>query len=313
MKLYKAFVLAGALVAFTPSTLAMETGGSANDEDVTPQVNMMEPLKLHRLVIAQVNVTDNATEVERHEAPNNSGEDVAVSKGSSFSDVVSQLLSYLPSMPKISMPTMPEFSMPTMPEFSMPSLSMSFFGSAPAVALRGTALPSPFAVDLGNQPTEQVVGYASQIPSILVQLGTLLRDNAGQDTEGIFRKSPDAGELNLALETIREGGDLTTTDPHLIAALIKEWFRELPGDILTEDYVSGRVPALNEPEASIYTWFLDLMGEIAENQAVNLMSPKALAIVFAPNLLNPDPDGTKGYGAMVLVAATTEKIESDIL
>ena len=89
-------------------------------------------------------------------------------------------------------------------------------------------------------------------------------------------------------------------DVHVIAQMIKTFFRKLPDPLynalhlsrssfeemvkLTPEQLTQRVEAFVEPFRSVLLWLLDLLIDVANLQKRNRMSPENLSIVFAPNL-----------------------------
>ena len=86
------------------------------------------------------------------------------------------------------------------------------------------------------------------------------------------------------------------TDLHVLATIIKVWFRMMPVKLLSVVspaeitscstgaqcmQVLQRFPAAHK---GVVLWLLDLMADVADQQESNKMNERALAIVMAPNL-----------------------------
>jgi len=157
-----------------------------------------------------------------------------------------------------------------------------------------------FGKDIELISSTFVPGYQSNIPTILVKLKTYLIEKGGLDLVGIFRMTPTTSALNrvkveLNMNTFKHCDDL-----HVVAKLIKVWFRELPQPIFHDEKVmalltdpSGHtlksaqdlIAAIKEPAQSIFMWLVDLCILVSAREKVNKMSPRNCAIVFGPNLI----------------------------
>ena len=154
--------------------------------------------------------------------------------------------------------------------------------------------------------TVEVNNFA--IPILLVKLYGSLKAHGGLDEEGIFRLAPDAGKCDALKEALNTDGTAlerlgAETDAHVLANLIKIWFRMLPerllGRIGMEQIaacesgqqcmdIMQRLPTLQK---GIFLWLLEMMADVAEHGETNRMSERAIAIVVAPNLYEPpDPE-----------------------
>uniref|UniRef100_A0A7S2HD61 Rho-GAP domain-containing protein n=1 Tax=Haptolina brevifila TaxID=156173 RepID=A0A7S2HD61_9EUKA len=134
--------------------------------------------------------------------------------------------------------------------------------------------------------------------------------------EGIFRLAPDATECDTLRHALNSDADALSridehTDPHVLANLIKLWFRLLPTKLLAGEMATAFAASASGAEAmallqsfpplhqGIFLWLLELMADVAEQQEANRMNERAIAIVMAPNLYGDDAqpsaaDGTAG-------------------
>lgn len=144
-------------------------------------------------------------------------------------------------------------------------------------------------------------GYNLPIPNILIILRTHLVRDGGLDVKGIFRLPPEVHACTLAFDQLNAGTFTRSPDVHVVANLIKLWFRQLPIKLLNQlnpDVVASLAPHeagamisnLNEPFLSLSLWLLDLCVLVARNASINSMDPKALAAAFGPNLSCRTPD-----------------------
>ncbi|KAL6057476.1 Rho GTPase-activating protein gacA [Balamuthia mandrillaris] len=151
-----------------------------------------------------------------------------------------------------------------------------------------------------------------EVPTILVQMKTALKDKNALLQEGIFRLAGDAYEMKRIKENMNKEKNFSDTDvdPNTIANLIKVWFREMPTPVLnvlpTETiFNSGEQSVcieayldLPEPQASLLGWLLNLLTEVASQKAINKMTEQNLSIVVAPNLY--DPPGSNPMEGLVM-------------
>jgi len=186
------------------------------------------------------------------------------------------------------------------------------------VKLASTKPGVHFGVSLDNVPKETVDGFEGQIPTILVRLKNILYEKKGLEEQGIFRVAASKDTVGTVKSQLEGDSYNDCEDVHCIAALIKQWFRELPTPLLTDlktDMIqkcvsglksysssefreegissslavamSSTLAHLQQPQRSIFEWLLDLCVDIWNEKSKTLMPPKNLAIVFAPNLF-PD-------------------------
>ena len=154
--------------------------------------------------------------------------------------------------------------------------------------------------------TLNVNGFA--IPVILVKLYGALKDNGGLEEEGIFRLAPDAVKCDELREALDNDGEALErigkgTDAHILANLIKIWFRRLPIRLLA-GISSEQIGACDSGakcmallqgfptlQKGLFLWLLEMMADGAERGSVNRMNERAIAIVVAPNLYDPPDPG----------------------
>lgn len=154
--------------------------------------------------------------------------------------------------------------------------------------------------------TQTVTVHGFEIPRVLECLREALLARGGLSEEGIFRIAPDALECNQVREALSTDPTAlpADTDVHVIANLIKHWFRKLPEKLLAAvppdevvACVSGAasmqlLSSLPLQHLGVVLWLLDLMADVAAMQEHNKMSDRAIAIVIAPNLYDcPDSKG----------------------
>ncbi|KAG7203587.1 hypothetical protein KM043_013630 [Ampulex compressa] len=146
-----------------------------------------------------------------------------------------------------------------------------------------------------------------KVPLVVDRLITTIEMH-GLYTEGIYRKSGVSSKVR-ELKMKMDEGDLEKVDfenyqVHVLAAVLKSFFRDMPEPLLTFEYYDDFLHAANltDPRDRISTLFailkklpkpnFDLMerlivhlARVALHEVDNRMSPSALAIVFAPCIL----------------------------
>lgn len=137
----------------------------------------------------------------------------------------------------------------------------------------------------------------NSVPSILLLLQHRLYEQGGLKTEGIFRVAADGAQE----QRVRDQLDLAASVPedadvHCLAGLIKAWFRELPGGLLdalpeeevarcaTEEAAARLIGKLPAAKAALLDWAVQLMADVASEEAQNRMGTRNVAMVFAPNM-----------------------------
>ena len=174
-------------------------------------------------------------------------------------------------------------------------------------------------VEMRSLPQLTVTEYAACIPAVLVALRRELLRLAGTREEGVFRVAANKDDQKFYWEQLNSGTFETCgkEDAHCMSALIKQFFRKLPTPLLNpvgreamaslgmskegerEMCVTRFLLKLPETNNSVFLWLLDLMLEVVKYGAVNRMGPRAIAVVFAPNLFQCD-EGSAPMEVMVV-------------
>ncbi|XP_021743953.1 rho GTPase-activating protein 2-like [Chenopodium quinoa] len=136
----------------------------------------------------------------------------------------------------------------------------------------------------------------NSVPFILLLMQERLYSQGGLKAEGIFRINPENGQEEQVRDQLNRGIVPDDIDVHCLAGLIKTWFRELPSGVLDglspeqvlqcnseEDYFE-LVKQLKPMEAALLNWAIDLMADVVEEEELNKMSARNIAMVFAPNM-----------------------------
>ncbi|XP_063983147.1 unconventional myosin-IXa-like isoform X2 [Diachasmimorpha longicaudata] len=158
-----------------------------------------------------------------------------------------------------------------------------------------------------NVPLYKLDCGDGKVPLVVDRLITTIEMH-GLYTEGLYRKSGVSSKVR-ELKVKMDEGDLEKVDfenyqVHVLAAVLKSFFRDMPEPLMTFEYYDDFLHAANltDPHDRISTLFailkklpkpnFDLMerlivhlARVALHEVDNRMSPSALAIVFAPCIL----------------------------
>lgn len=159
--------------------------------------------------------------------------------------------------------------------------------------------PSASASVFGVSAESMQCSYDSKgnsVPIILLLMQERLYTQGGLKAEGIFRINPENSQEQRVRAQLNRGIVPDDIDVHCLAGLIKTWFRELPSGVLDglspeqvlqcnneEDYIV-LVKQLKPTEAALLNWAIDLMADVVEEEELNKMNARNIAMVFAPNM-----------------------------
>ena len=149
---------------------------------------------------------------------------------------------------------------------------------------------------------ETVVANGVKIPVVLHMLKSALVEMHGLREEGIFRITPDPNtivqvtdELNSCPSAIPSAA---ASNPHILASLIKLWFRGMPDKLLSAVPIQDIFACKTDSDCirllrkfpagkrDLLLWVLDLMSDVTRFSAENRMTNDAIAIVLCPNLVD---------------------------
>ncbi|XP_077141859.1 uncharacterized protein LOC143805964 isoform X1 [Ranitomeya variabilis] len=159
-----------------------------------------------------------------------------------------------------------------------------------------------FGVPLQSLP----LAKEGEIPQFVVDICQFLSCHLG--TEGIFRKSGSVNRIKTLKAQLESGeSGLTSAQPSDVAALLKQFFRELPHPLLTpelQDPLCQIQQSLSEEEKASATalvtcllpaihgetlkYFCTFLQSVAARSAENRMDSGNLAVVLAPSLFSND-------------------------
>ncbi|KAL2099309.1 hypothetical protein ACEWY4_005789 [Coilia grayii] len=170
--------------------------------------------------------------------------------------------------------------------------------------VRPTATPEPKSALFG-QPLSHVFVDKSTLPRPITEILMLLCKN-GPSVEGVFRRAGNARIMREIKEQLNSGTEVDFSDKPmlLLAALLKDFLREIPGGLLMEDLYQAWITALatNDvadrcretkkvmeelPEQNIILLrhLIFMLYHISQNAQENKMNSRNLAVCVAPNLL----------------------------
>ncbi|XP_055956290.1 unconventional myosin-IXa isoform X3 [Patella vulgata] len=157
-----------------------------------------------------------------------------------------------------------------------------------------------------NVPLQSMIGKDQKIPPIVEKLISAI-ELQGMFTEGIYRKSGSAPKVRSLIQDIdanASGVELENYAVHVLATVLKRFFRDLPEPLMTFDLydnflmaaeikddkerlqtLSNVIEGLPKPNYDLFERLIFHLSRIAMHEDSNKMSAPALAIIFAPCLL----------------------------
>ncbi|KAK7258453.1 hypothetical protein RIF29_24031 [Crotalaria pallida] len=136
----------------------------------------------------------------------------------------------------------------------------------------------------------------NSVPTILLMIQNRLYSEGGLKAEGIFRINAENSQEKFVRDQLNKGLVPHGIDVHCLSGLIKAWFRELPTGVLdslapeqvmhcnSEEDCTNLVTLLPSTEAALLDWAINLMADVVEQEQLNKMNARNIAMVFAPNM-----------------------------
>ncbi|XP_062378786.1 T cell activation RhoGTPase activating protein a [Sardina pilchardus] len=161
---------------------------------------------------------------------------------------------------------------------------------------------------LFGQPLSHVFVDEMTLPKPITEILLLLCKN-GPCMEGVFRRAGNARVIRETKEKLNAGAQVDFSDMPvlLLAALLKDFLREIPGGLLMEELyqswmtamaansVDERCEALKKvieglpaQNTILLRHLVSMLDHISQNAEQNKMNPRNLAVCIAPNLLRVD-------------------------
>ncbi|XP_074676604.1 uncharacterized protein LOC141921582 [Strix aluco] len=179
---------------------------------------------------------------------------------------------------------------------------------------------------LFGQPLAALCGEAGTLPRPIQELLDILHQR-GPSTEGIFRRSDRGTALQKLKEDLDRGADVDLANQPviLLAALLKDFLRSIPGKLLVVGLYQDWMQAMERPskEARVEALkvvaeklpaahllllqrLISLLQNIGHHVPTSRMTSSNLAICLGPNLLGPPDEDLLPLEAMLEV---TEKVK----
>ncbi|KAI9883093.1 MAG: suppressor of tub2 mutation [Watsoniomyces obsoletus] len=198
----------------------------------------------------------------------------------------------------------------------MPRHGLGFFGTSkpnkPAPVRMHSSGTVPTVAEgpstlFGSDLTERADYERRAIPSVVTRCIEEV-EIRGMDVEGIYRKTGGNSQVKAIQEGFEKSDDYDISDPGLditaVTSVLKQYFRKLPLPLLTFDAYDGMLEANSLPEdekrvnamrATILAlppkhrdcleFLIFHLARVATREKENLMSPRNLAVVFAPTIM----------------------------
>uniref|UniRef100_A0A915E1A1 Rho-GAP domain-containing protein n=1 Tax=Ditylenchus dipsaci TaxID=166011 RepID=A0A915E1A1_9BILA len=162
--------------------------------------------------------------------------------------------------------------------------------------------PSKFGTELAELMELQATQYPHlRIPWIEATLIRLVFESGGDKTEGLFRIASDPEQLQTALIQLEIGVPPKVKDPHVAAALLKQWLRQLPTPIVPPPFYNRCLLAAGHPDECcqlinslpeinrlVLTQIIILLQKLCKDEEtvrLTKMDVANLSMVMAPNIL----------------------------
>ncbi|TPX15085.1 uncharacterized protein E0L32_004915 [Thyridium curvatum] len=159
----------------------------------------------------------------------------------------------------------------------------------------------------GSDLVERADYERRQIPSVVTRCIEEV-ELRGMDIEGIYRKTGGNSQVKMIQEGFDKNEDFDISDPGLditaVTSVLKQYFRKLPNPLLTfevyerilesnsitgdEDrcaHLRKTVNMLPAKHRDCLEFLMFHLARVASRERENLMSPKNLAVVFAPTIM----------------------------
>ncbi|XP_034604345.1 rho GTPase-activating protein 4 isoform X1 [Setaria viridis] len=159
--------------------------------------------------------------------------------------------------------------------------------------------PSASASVFGVSTESMQCSYDSRgnsVPTILLMMQRRLYEQGGLRAEGIFRINAENSQEEFVRDQLNSGIVPDGIDVHCLAGLIKAWFREMPSGVLdsippeqvmqcqSEEDCARVARCLPPAEAALLDWAVNLMADVVQEEQINKMNDRNIAMVFAPNM-----------------------------
>ncbi|CAM1511596.1 Fc.00g091090.m01.CDS01 [Cosmosporella sp. VM-42] len=189
-----------------------------------------------------------------------------------------------------------------------------FFGKKNTIPKSGsgnnTSMTTPIEAPstlFGSELTERTEYERRQIPSVVTRCIEEV-ELRGMDQEGIYRKTGGNSQVNMIKDGFAKDENFDISDPDLditaVTSVLKQYFRKLPVPLLsfdvyervlesnavadeTErcDHLRKTFASMPQSHRDCLEFLMFHLARVAQREPENLMSPKNLAVVFAPTIM----------------------------
>ncbi|KAJ4006704.1 Rho-type gtpase-activating protein [Fusarium irregulare] len=189
-----------------------------------------------------------------------------------------------------------------------------FFGKKNAMPKSGSGgtmsaadAAEPATVLFGSDLAERADHERRQIPSVVTRCIEEV-ELRGMDQEGIYRKTGGNSQVNMIKDGFSKDENFDISDPDLditaVTSVLKQYFRKLPVPLLTfdvyervlesnaivdeeerSDHLRKTFASMPQRHRDCLEFLMFHLARVAQREPENLMSPKNLAVVFAPTIM----------------------------
>ncbi|KEY74252.1 hypothetical protein S7711_00409 [Stachybotrys chartarum IBT 7711] len=165
----------------------------------------------------------------------------------------------------------------------------------------------PPSVLFGSDLTERTDFERRQIPSVVTRCIEEV-ELRGMDQEGIYRKTGGNSQVMMVKDGFDKNENYDISDPDLditaVTSVLKQYFRKLPTPLLTYevyervlestavvdegercDFLRKTFAMMPQRHRDCLEFLMFHLHRVAQRESENLMSPKNLAVVFAPTIM----------------------------
>ncbi|KAH8681150.1 hypothetical protein BX600DRAFT_376183 [Xylariales sp. PMI_506] len=173
--------------------------------------------------------------------------------------------------------------------------------------LSSPALAEAASVLFGSDLSERADFEKRHIPCVVTRCIEEV-ELRGMDMEGIYRKTGGNSQVKLIQEGFDKNENFDISDPDLditaVTSVLKQYFRKLPNPLLTYDiydriletnsittdeekceHLRKTFNTLPQKHRDCLEFLMFHLARVAKRERENLMSPKNLAVVFAPTIM----------------------------
>ncbi|KAK2590811.1 Rho-type gtpase-activating protein [Conoideocrella luteorostrata] len=178
--------------------------------------------------------------------------------------------------------------------------------SASALATAAAAA-EPASTLFGSDLVERSEFERRQIPAVITRCIEEV-ELRGMDQEGIYRKTGGNSQVNMIKDGFEKNENFDISDPDMditaVTSVLKQYFRKLPIPLLTFDvydhvlesnaivdeaercmHLRKTFASMPERHSDCLEFLMFHLHRVAQREPENLMSPKNLAVVFAPTIM----------------------------